>query len=54
MVADASIHCRVSSATKKALGAAAQRQQLSESALLKRLIDVIVRNAGDGGAIAPA
>jgi hypothetical protein len=34
MAADAFIHCRVSAMTKEALAAAAQRQQLSESALL--------------------
>jgi hypothetical protein len=42
MAADAFIHCRVSAATKDALGAAAQRQQLSESALLKRMIEVML------------
>jgi hypothetical protein len=45
MAADAFIHCRVSAATKEALGAAAQRQQLSESALLKRMIELMLNMA---------
>jgi Bacterial mobilisation protein (MobC) len=45
MAADAFIHCRVSATTKEALGAAAQRQQLSESALLKRMIELMLYTA---------
>jgi hypothetical protein len=46
MSADAFIHCRVSVTTKEALVAAAQRQQLSESALLKRMIELMLHAAG--------
>ncbi len=42
MAADAFIQCRVTPATKAALHAAAQRQQLSKSALLKRLIELML------------
>jgi hypothetical protein len=45
MAADAFIHCRVSTTTKEALAAAAQRQQLSESALLKRMIEMMLYTA---------
>ena len=45
MAADAFIHCRVSAATKGALAAAAQRQQVSESALLKRMIELMLCTA---------
>jgi hypothetical protein len=42
MAAEAFIHCRVSAATKEALAAAAQRQCLTESALLKRMIELML------------
>jgi hypothetical protein len=45
MAADAFIHCRVSATTKEALGAAARRQQLGESALLKRMIELMLYTA---------
>jgi Bacterial mobilisation protein (MobC) len=45
MTADSFIHCRVSAATKEALRAAAERQQLSESALVKRMIEMILHAA---------
>ena len=45
MAADAFIHCRVSAATKEALGAPAARQQLSESALIKRMIELMLYTA---------
>lgn len=55
MAADAFIQCRVSAATKGALRSAAQRQQLTESALVKRLIEVMLQTAGatNLGAVAP-
>lgn len=40
MVKDHFIQCRVSAETKAALRAAAERQQITESALLKRMIDL--------------
>ena len=46
MAAEAFIHCRVSSATKAALRAAAERQQLTESVLLKRTLDFVLQTAG--------
>jgi hypothetical protein len=42
MAADSFIQCRVSAATKEALHAAAARQQLSESALVKRMIELML------------
>jgi hypothetical protein len=45
MAADSFIQCRVSAATKEALRAAAERQQLSESALVKRMIDLMLHTA---------
>lgn len=45
MAADSFIQCRVSAATKEALRAAAERQQLSESALVKRMIDLMLYTA---------
>jgi Bacterial mobilisation protein (MobC) len=42
MAADSFIQCRVSAAMKEALRAAAERQQLSESALVKRLIELML------------
>lgn len=46
MAADAFIQCRVSQATKAALRAAAERQQLTESALLKRMLVLVLQTAG--------
>ncbi|MEX0733358.1 MAG: plasmid mobilization relaxosome protein MobC [Steroidobacteraceae bacterium] len=46
MAAEAFIQCRVSQATKAALRAAARRQQLTESALLKRMLDLVLQTAG--------
>lgn len=45
MAADAFIHCRVSAATKAALGAVARYQGLTDSALLKRMIDLALQSA---------
>ena len=39
MVTEAFIQCRVAPATKAALRAAADRQQITETALLKRMLD---------------
>jgi hypothetical protein len=47
MNADHFIAARVSSETKSRLRALAERQQLSESALLKRLVEMTLRGAGD-------
>lgn len=46
MAAEAFIQCRVSQATKAALRAAAERQQHTESALLKRMLDLVLQTAG--------
>lgn len=56
MAADAFIQCRVTAATKEALRAAAQRQQLTESALVKRLMEVMLLTAGtpDLATVAPS
>lgn len=54
MAAEAFIQCRVSQATKAALRATAERQQLTESALLKRMLDLVLHTAGaaqSGGVI---
>jgi hypothetical protein len=45
MGADVVIHCRVSVAMKAALHAAAQRQQMTESALLKRILELMLQTA---------
>jgi len=50
MAAEAFIQCRVSPATKSALRAAAERQQLTESALLKRMLELVLHTAGAAGA----
>jgi hypothetical protein len=42
MAAEAFIQCRVAPATKAALRAAADRQQITESALLKRMLDLVL------------
>src|ERR1700730_16246752 len=49
MAADSFIQCRVSAATKEALRAAAERQQLSESALIKRMIELMLYTAAPSG-----
>ena len=46
MAAEAFIQCRVSPTTKAALRAASARQQLTESALLKRMLDLVLNSAG--------
>lgn len=46
MAAEAFIQCRVSQATKAALRAAAGRQQLTVSALLKRMLVLVLQTAG--------
>ncbi len=46
MASDSFIQCRVSAATKEALRAAAQRQRMTESALVKRLIEFMLQMAG--------
>jgi len=45
MVAEAFIHCRVPAATKTALSAVARHQGLTDSALLKRMIDLALQSA---------
>lgn len=45
MAAEAFIQCRVPQATKAALRAAAERQQLTESALLKRMLELVLPTA---------
>jgi len=45
MAAEAFIQCRVSQATKAALRAVAERQQITESALLKRMLQVVLSSA---------
>ena len=45
MATDAFIHCRVSMATKAALGALARHQGLTDSALLKRMIALALQSA---------
>jgi hypothetical protein len=45
MAADSFIQCRVSAATKEALHAAAERQKLTESALVKRMIELMLYTA---------
>jgi hypothetical protein len=56
MAAEAFIQCRVPQETKAALRAAAERQQLTESALLKRMLELVLHNAGaaDSGDITTA
>jgi Bacterial mobilisation protein (MobC) len=50
MAAEAFIQCRVPHATKAALRTAAERQQLTESALLKRMLELVLHTAGETGA----
>jgi len=49
MAADAFVHCRVSPATKLTLRAAAERQQVFESALLKRMLHLRLAGADSVG-----
>jgi hypothetical protein len=53
MAAEAFIQCRVTTETKEKVRTLAARQQLSESALLQRLIDLMLHTAGasDAGSI---
>lgn len=46
MAAEAFIQCRVPQAMKVALRAAAERQQLTESALLKRMLELVLHAGG--------
>ena len=46
MAAEAFIQCRVPQAAKVALRAAAERQQLTESALLKRMLQLVLHTTG--------
>lgn len=45
MTAAAFIHCRVTAETKAALRTAAQRQQLTESALVRRMLELMLHTA---------
>ena len=45
-MADAFIHCRVPVATKAAFGVLARRQGMTDSALLRRMIDLSLQSAG--------
>src|ERR1022692_4242007 len=47
MASSPCVQCRVSPETKKQLQALARHQQMTESALLKRLVDVVVDTGGD-------
>lgn len=49
MAAEAFIQCRVPQVTKAALRAAAERQQTTESALLKRMLELVLHSAGAAG-----
>jgi hypothetical protein len=46
MTAAAFIHCRVFKTTKEAFGAMARRQGMTDSALLRRMIDLSLQSAG--------
>ena len=46
MAADAFIHCRVPAATKAAFGVIARHQGMTDSALLRRMIDLSLQSAG--------
>lgn len=54
MAAEAFIQCRVPQATKAALRAAAERQQITESALLKRMLQVVLHSADPDSDVAGA
>jgi hypothetical protein len=49
MKATCFIHCRVPHQTKERLRALAQREQISESALLKSLLEALLRTSVDSG-----
>jgi hypothetical protein len=53
MIGSAHLSTWVNDDTKQQFAAIARHQGLSESALLKRLIDLMFRTAGDGGAMIP-
>ena len=46
MGADAFFHCRVPLATKAAFGVLARHQGITDSALLRRMIDLSLQSAG--------
>ncbi len=46
MTADAFIHCRVPAATKAGFGVMARHQGITDSALLRRMIDFSLQSAG--------
>jgi hypothetical protein len=52
--ADAFIHCRVPVATKAAFGVIARHQGITDSALLRRMIDLSLQSAGVDGPYTPA
>jgi len=54
VIADSSIHCRVTSDTKALVRRLAEREGTTESALLKRLLDGALRAASLGDTPAPA
>jgi len=54
VIADSSIHCRVTADTKALVRRLAERDRITESALLKRLLDGALRAASLGDAPAPA
>jgi hypothetical protein len=53
MVTDAFIHCRVPAATKAAFGAMARHQGMTDSALLRCMIDLSLQSAGAVSSTAP-
>ena len=53
MATEAFVQCRVAPATKAALRAAAERHRLTESALLKRMLDLVLHTAGAPDSAAP-
>lgn len=54
MTAEAFIHCRVPAATKTALGAVARQQGLTDSALLKRMIDLALQSTNPAPTLSTA
>jgi len=49
MAADAFIQCRVSSETKTLIHALADRERITESALVRQLLEVVLRTSAGGG-----
>src|ERR1700691_5829342 len=49
MAADAFIQCRVTPETKALVRTLAQRDQITESALIKQLLEVVLRSSAAGG-----